>query len=79
MVLYLVLYRIIASLGSTKMTLTDRQISHAKPAEKDYFLSDERGLRLLVSAKGGKYWRFKYRFDGKQKTLALGVYPGRRL
>lgn len=57
------------------MALTDRQIAQAKPAEKDYFLSDEKGLRLLVSTRGGKYWRLKYRFDGKQKTLALGVYP----
>lgn len=57
------------------MALTDRKIVQAKSSEKDYFLGDERGLRLLIKANGGKYWRFKYRFEGKQKTLALGVYP----
>ena len=57
------------------MPLSDIQIRSAKPKDKDYWLTDERGLRLLVKPKGGKYWRFKYRFEGKQKTLALGVYP----
>ena len=56
------------------MPLSDIQVRTAKPAEKDYWVSDERGLRLLVKSSGSKYWRFKYRFEGKQKTLALGVY-----
>lgn len=47
----------------------------AKPAEKDYKLSDEKGLFLLVTSKNAKYWRLKYRFDSKEKLLAFGVYP----
>lgn len=57
------------------MPLTDISVKTAKPKEKDYWLSDQRGLRLLVKTKGGRYWRLKYRYQGKQKTLALGVYP----
>jgi len=55
--------------------LSDAQVSKAKPAEKDYKLSDGGGLYLLVTTTGGKLWRLKYRFDGKQKLLALGKYP----
>ncbi|MEQ9564777.1 MAG: tyrosine-type recombinase/integrase [Porticoccaceae bacterium] len=57
------------------MPLSDLQVRTAKPQDRDYWITDERGLRLLVKSNGSKYWRFKYRFDGKQKTLALGVYP----
>lgn len=57
------------------MALTDIQIRQAKPQEKDYWLTDGGGLRLLVKVNGSKYWRLKYRYLGKQKTLALGVYP----
>lgn len=57
------------------MPLTDISVKAAKPRDKDYWLSDERGLRLLVNKNGGRYWRLKYRHQGKQKTLALGVYP----
>lgn len=57
------------------MPLTDASIRQAKPLDTDYWLSDKRGLRLLVKPNGAKYWRLKYRHDGKQKTLALGVYP----
>ncbi|MEY4589988.1 MAG: hypothetical protein RL497_2064 [Pseudomonadota bacterium] len=57
------------------MPLTDAAIKQAKPQENDFWLTDERGLRLLVKVNGSKYWRLKYRHDGKQKTLALGVYP----
>jgi integrase len=57
------------------MALTSLQVKNLKSQEKDFFLADERGLRLLVKTGGGKYWRFKYRFDGKQKTLSLGTYP----
>ncbi|MGA7179247.1 MAG: integrase arm-type DNA-binding domain-containing protein [Thiobacillaceae bacterium] len=56
------------------MPLTDTAIRNAKPAEKPYKLADTMGLYLLVNATG-KYWRMNYRFGGKQKTLALGVYP----
>lgn len=57
------------------MALTDVAIKQAKPQLTDYWLTDERGLRLLVKVNGSKYWRLKYRHDGKQKTLAVGVYP----
>lgn len=50
-------------------------ISKAKPQDKAYKLYDEKGLFLLIQPNGSKYWRFKYRYDGKEKTLALGVYP----
>ena len=51
------------------------QIQRFSPRIKDHWLSDEKGLRLLIKANGSRYWRMKYRFQGKQKTLALGVYP----
>lgn len=57
------------------MALTDPKIKQAKPKEKDYKLSDSKGLYLLVSKTGAKYWRLKYRFLKKEKVLALGVYP----
>jgi hypothetical protein len=57
------------------MPLTDALIKNAKPADKPRKLSDEKGLFLLVHPNGGKYWRVAYRFDGKQKTLAVGRYP----
>src|SRR5215469_3881555 len=67
--------------------LTDTKVKNVKPAEKPLKLWDERGLYLLVTPSGGKYWRFKYRFgpkvnkEGKvvkghaEKGLALGTYP----
>lgn len=55
--------------------LNDTQCKQAKAGEKPLKLSDEKGLYLLVSATGAKYWRMDYRFAGKRKTLALGVYP----
>jgi integrase len=57
------------------MALTDIQVRTAKPQEKDYKLTDGEGLFLLVAARGGKRWRLKYRFGGKEKLLALGIYP----
>ena len=60
------------------MPLTDTAIRNAKPKEKQYKLADEKGLYLLVK-KAGKYFRFDYRYAGKRKTLALGVYPGVKL
>jgi Arm DNA-binding domain len=55
--------------------LTDTKVRSAKPAAKPVKLFDERGLFLLVTATGGKWWRFKYRFGGKEKLLSLGTYP----
>jgi len=60
--------------GDTVMPLTDTAIRNAKAKDKPYKISDERGLYLLIN-KAGKYFRFDYRFCGKRKTLALGVYP----
>ncbi len=56
------------------MALTDTACKNAKPKMdgKPAKLSDEKGLHLLVN-QTGKYWRHSYRFNGKQKTLALGV------
>lgn len=56
------------------MPLTDTAVRNAKPSEKPYKLTHGKGLYLLVNATG-KYWRLDYRFAGKRKTLALGVYP----
>jgi integrase len=57
------------------MPLTDTAIRNAKPGEKPVKLFDGGGLYLEVSPAGGKWWRLKYRFDGKEKRLSLGVYP----
>lgn len=57
------------------MPLTVLQVEKAKAAEKDYKLSDERGMYLLVSKAGGKLWRLKYRVDGREKVLCIGSYP----
>lgn len=57
------------------MSLTDVQIRNAKPANKQYKLAAGKGLYLVVSAKGGKWWRVRYRFAGKQKELSVGTYP----
>ena len=57
------------------MPLTEHNVRNAKPTGKTCKLSDERGLYLEVSPTGSKWWRLKYRFDGKEKRLALGVYP----
>src|SRR6202035_4260848 len=48
---------------------------NAKPKTKPYKMSDGEGLFLLITPSGAKYWRLKYFFAGKEKLLALGVYP----
>ncbi|MFS8975035.1 integrase arm-type DNA-binding domain-containing protein [Cupriavidus necator] len=57
------------------MPLTDAACRNAIPREKPYRLADSGGMYLEVSPAGGKYWRLKYRFGGKEKRLAFGVYP----
>ncbi len=57
------------------MSLTNLKCQNAKPAEKAFRLFDGRGLYLEVRPGGAKYWRMKYRHTGKEKVLALGVYP----
>jgi integrase len=57
------------------MPLSDTKIRKIKPTGKPYKVADEKGLHLLVSPSGGKLWRMKYRFDGKEKLLSFGAYP----
>jgi integrase len=57
------------------MALSAIQAKNAKPKERDYKLFDGKGLYLLIKKNGSKYWRLKYRYLGKEKTLAIGVYP----
>lgn len=57
------------------MALSVTAIRNAKPKGKPFKLYDEAGLFLLISPQGGKWWRFKYRFDGKEKLLSLGTFP----
>ncbi len=55
--------------------LTAVKVKQAKPRNRTYKLSDGHGLYLEIRSNGSKYWRLAYRFQTKQKTLALGVYP----
>lgn len=55
--------------------LTVTQIQKAKASEKAIKLTDEKGLYLLINPTGSKLWRWKYRFDGKEKSMAFGAYP----
>jgi len=57
------------------MPLSDTAIRKAKPTDKPQKLADGGGLYLLLNKNGSKWWRLKYRFDGKEKLLSLGVYP----
>ena len=57
------------------MALTDTAIRNAKPTDKAFKLYDEKGLFLIVTPNGGKWWRFKYHINDKEKTLSLGTYP----
>lgn len=57
------------------MPLTDTRVRNAKPTAKSYKLSDGGGMYLLVTPDGARYWRLDYRFAGKRRTLAFGVYP----
>ncbi len=57
------------------IVLSDAKARNAKPSTRPYKLSDGEGLFLLVTPSGSKYWRLKYFFVGKEKVLALGVYP----
>jgi hypothetical protein len=57
------------------MPLSDTAVRSAKPTSKKQKLSDRGGLYLEIPSTGGKLWRLKYRFDGKEKLLALGAYP----
>lgn len=60
---------------SAERIRTDSTIKSAKPKEKEYTLTDGRGLHLLVKPTGAKLWRFRYTHGGKQKIISLGSYP----
>jgi integrase len=62
-------------LVTPNVALTELQIKNLKPGPKDQKCFDGRGLFLLVKPSGSKWWRFKYRFGGREKLLSLGVYP----
>ncbi len=55
--------------------LTEKEIDAVKAAEKPHRLFDGGGLLLLITPDGGKRWRYKYRFEGRAKSLSFGVYP----
>ncbi len=57
------------------MALTIKEIDNAKPDSKPYKLADGGGLCLFVAPTGAKLWRWRYRFDGKEKTMSFGEYP----
>lgn len=61
------------------MALSEVTVRNAKGKDKAYKLADGGGLYILVNPDGSKYWRLKYRFAGKEKLLALGVYPSVRM
>ena len=62
-------------MGGATNKLTSKELENAKPEAKTRRLSDGGGLYLEITPNGSKYWRLAYRFAGKQKTFALGVYP----
>ena len=57
------------------MTLTDTGIRKAKAKNKAYRMSDGGGLYLFVTPPGGKLWRWKYRFEGREKLMSFGGHP----
>ena len=62
-------------MARTTVPLTATELKATKPKDKNYKLSDGGGLFLLVKPNGSKFWRLKYRFNGKEKEYAIGVYP----
>ena len=61
--------------GVAPMPLTDTRIKAAKPTDKVYKIYDAEGLYIEVPLTGSKRWRFKYRINGKEKRISLGIYP----
>ena len=57
------------------MSLSDTAIKNARGRDKPFKLYDAGGLYLIVTPAGGRWWRFKYRMDGKEKLLSFGTYP----
>src|SRR5437879_4078856 len=65
--------------GHRTMPLTDIAVRQAKARDRAYKLADGSGLCLLVQPSGSKWWRYRYRFWGREKMLSVGVYPGTSL
>lgn len=65
--------------GDTNMGLTAIQVKNAKPKDKVYRIADQGGLCLEVKTTGKKFWRYRYRFEGKATMLGLGSYPSMSL
>ena len=61
--------------GEEKRNIAAVALRHIKSSDKTQMLSDGHGLYLVVMTTGSKYWRYRFRFAGKQKQLALGVFP----
>jgi hypothetical protein len=61
------------------MSLNDTIVRNLKPKDKQYKLVDGNGMHLLVKPNGRKYWQLRYRFNNKEKLLALGIYPETKL
>ncbi len=59
--------------------LTDTEIRTLKPREKAFKTFDGGGLYLHITPQGGRWWRLKYRYAGREKLLSLGTYPGTSL
>lgn len=57
------------------MALSHKTLMSMKPKDKPYKKADKKGLFVLINPDGSLYWRFRYRFLGKDKTLALGTFP----
>jgi integrase len=57
------------------MKLTDTKVKNARAGDREIKLADGQGLYLLITPRGGKLWRWKYRFNGKEKKMSFGVYP----
>jgi hypothetical protein len=58
-----------------QLALTDTKVRSLKGREKQYKVADGRGLFLVITPTSSKYWRFRYRFGDREKSLALGIYP----
>ena len=55
--------------------LSDAKIRSLRPKEKAYKVYDDRGLYMVVNPNGSRWWRFKYKYDGRERGISLGVYP----
>lgn len=64
-----------SNLDTPTMALTDTKIKNTRPDAKAFKLADGDGLYLYITPQGSKLWRWKYRYQGKEKLMALGVYP----